>query len=96
MRIKQYSPQPLLLRPAAAPSLNGQVATRVHEELGEAARGVALGGHGSRVGYMVRGDSKCSAASCQLLFCTTGVLLQRLKDDPLLRNVTHLVVDEVT
>jgi len=44
---------------------------------------------------MVRGDSRCFAASCQLLFCTTGVLLQRLKEDPLIAQVTHLVVDEV-
>jgi hypothetical protein len=45
---------------------------------------------------MVRGDAKCCAASCQLLFCTTGVLLQRLRSDPVLSNVTHLIVDEVT
>jgi HrpA-like RNA helicase len=44
---------------------------------------------------MVRGDSKVCASSCELLFCTTGVLLQRLRSDPDLENVTHLVVDEV-
>lgn len=72
------------------------VATRVHDELGERAAHVGLGSAGSRIGYMVRGDSACCAASCQLLFCTTGVLLQRLRSDPTLANVTHLIVDEVT
>ena len=71
------------------------VATRVHDELGEASAHVQLGSAGSRIGYMVRGDSKCCATSCQLLFCTTGVLLQRLRSDPTLANVTHLIVHEV-
>lgn len=30
-----------------------------------------------------------------LLFCTTGVLLQRLQSDPVLARVSHLVIDEV-
>jgi hypothetical protein len=38
--------------------------------------------------YMVRGDSKVSADSCSLLFCTTGVLLQRMKTDHNLDKVT--------
>lgn len=49
------------------------VATRVAEEMA-----VPLG---SDVGYMVKGDSKASAQT-SLLFCTYGVLLRRLQDDP--------------
>lgn len=32
----------------------------------------------------------------KLLFCTTGVILRRLQDDPELTGVTHAVVDEVS
>ena len=32
---------------------------------------------------------------CQLLFCTTGILLRRMESDPDLANVTHVFVDEV-
>lgn len=31
----------------------------------------------------------------RLLFCTTGVLLRRLLVDRLLKNVTHIIVDEI-
>ena len=31
---------------------------------------------------------------CQLLFCTTGILLRRMESDPDLANVTHVFVDE--
>ena len=46
------------------------------------------------VGYKIRGDSKCGAAT-RLLFCTTGVLLRRLQEDKALEQLTHVIVDEV-
>ena len=46
------------------------------------------------VGYAVRGDTKHSQAT-KLLFCTTGVVLRRLGSGDQLKNVTHIVVDEV-
>lgn len=30
-----------------------------------------------------------------ILFCTTGVLLQWMQSDPALREVSHLVLDEI-
>ncbi|CAK9058763.1 unnamed protein product [Durusdinium trenchii] len=62
------------------------VATRVAEERGE-----TVGGH---VGYAVRLDSR-STRYTRLLFCTTGVLLNRLNASPDLEGVTHIVLDEV-
>jgi ATP-dependent RNA helicase DHX57 len=50
---------------------------------------------GDVVGYAVRLDSRQSR-STRLLFCTTGVLLQQLKTDPTLAQVSHVVVDEVS
>ncbi len=62
------------------------VASRVADELGSSI--------GDVVGYMVRGDSKCST-NTRLLFCTYGVLLRRLQEDCDLQGVTHVVLDEV-
>jgi HrpA-like RNA helicase len=62
------------------------VAERVAAERGERV--------GETVGYAVRGESKqCSDTA--LLFCTTGVLLRMLEDDPDLEGATHVLVDEV-
>jgi ATP-dependent RNA helicase DHX36 len=30
-----------------------------------------------------------------ILFCTTGVMLQRMQTDPALRELSHLVLDEI-
>lgn len=62
------------------------VAERVAAERGE-----QIGG---TVGYTIRLESKCSA-NTKLLFCTTGILLKRLEEDPDLVGVTHVFVDEV-
>lgn len=68
------------------------VAKRVAAELGEEV------GKGT-VGYKIRGTTVASTR-CQLLFCTTGVVLRRLANEgskwmfsP--KTVTHLLVDEV-
>ena len=64
------------------------VAERVAAERGERA------GEGA-VGYAVRGESKQGSAT-SVLFCTTGVLLRMIEEDPTLANVTHVLVDEVS
>jgi len=63
------------------------VAERVSDEFGDK--------HvGDTIGYHIRLESKRSART-KLLFCTTGVVLRRLQDDPTLEGVTHVLVDEV-
>ena len=49
---------------------------------------------GQSVGYQIRMEAKRSRMT-RLLFCTTGILLRRLENDPLLRGTSHVVVDEV-
>uniref|UniRef100_A0A1B0GJV8 RNA helicase n=1 Tax=Lutzomyia longipalpis TaxID=7200 RepID=A0A1B0GJV8_LUTLO len=49
---------------------------------------------GNSVGYQIRLENKISA-STRLTFCTTGILLRRLQTDPVLANVTYVIVDEV-
>jgi len=62
------------------------VATRVASERGEQI--------GKTVGYKIRLEGSMSS-STRILFCTTGVLLRRLTEDPLLSGVSHVIVDEV-
>ncbi|KAJ8754471.1 hypothetical protein K2173_005632 [Erythroxylum novogranatense] len=62
------------------------VAARISSERGESL--------GETVGYQIRLESKQSAQT-RLLFCTTGVLLRRLVQDPDLTGVSHLLVDEI-
>jgi hypothetical protein len=61
---------------------------------------------GGLVGYTIRGESRTTPITTRgggdntkklgtrLLFCTVGVLLRRLHDDPTLEGVSHVVVDE--
>ena len=62
------------------------VAERVSDQMNE-----KIGGS---VGYHIRMESKKSKHT-KLTFCTTGVILRRLQDDPDLKGVTHVCVDEV-
>ncbi|MBA0596650.1 hypothetical protein Gorai_013461, partial [Gossypium raimondii] len=62
------------------------VAARISSERGENV--------GETVGYQIRLESKRSAQT-RLLFCTTGVLLRQLVQDPYLNGVSHLLVDEI-
>ncbi|XP_027936035.1 DExH-box ATP-dependent RNA helicase DExH1 isoform X1 [Vigna unguiculata] len=62
------------------------VATRISSERGESI--------GETIGYQIRLESKRSADT-RLLFCTTGVLLRQLVQDPDLKGVSHLLVDEI-
>ena len=49
---------------------------------------------GDVVGYAVRLEARRSERT-RLLFCTTGILLRRLLNDPELADVSHVVLDEV-
>ena len=62
------------------------VASRVASERGEQI--------GKTVGYKIRLEGSMSS-STRILFCTTGVLLRRLTEDPLLSGTSHVIVDEV-
>ncbi|KAL5545697.1 hypothetical protein UlMin_005384 [Ulmus minor] len=62
------------------------VAARISSERGESL--------GETVGYQIRLESKRSSET-RLLFCTTGVLLRQLVQDPQLSGVSHLLVDEI-
>ncbi|XP_021289925.1 DExH-box ATP-dependent RNA helicase DExH1 isoform X2 [Herrania umbratica] len=62
------------------------VAARISLERGESL--------GETVGYQIRLESKRSPQT-RLLFCTTGVLLRQLVQDPDLNGVSHLLVDEI-
>lgn len=48
---------------------------------------------GTTVGYNIRFESE-SSRSTQVLFVTPGVLLRKLHHDPLLREYTHVLIDE--
>jgi len=63
------------------------VSERVAEEIGE-------NSVGGLIGYQIRLESRRSADT-KLLFCTTGIILRRLVEDPSLSGVTHIIVDEV-
>uniref|UniRef100_A0A7N0V4Q0 RNA helicase n=3 Tax=Kalanchoe fedtschenkoi TaxID=63787 RepID=A0A7N0V4Q0_KALFE len=62
------------------------VAARIASEQGESL--------GETIGYQIRLESKRSEQT-RLLFCTTGVLLRKLVQDPELSGVSHLLVDEI-
>jgi ATP-dependent RNA helicase DHX57 len=62
------------------------VAERISDERNERIGGV--------VGYQIRLENKISS-STRLTFCTTGILLRRLYSDPMLENISHLIIDEV-
>lgn len=67
------------------------LATRVSSEIGDASK---PGSNGSWIGYQVKNENKTCASTC-VTFCTTGILLRRMATDPLLEDITHIVVDEV-
>ena len=63
---------------------------RVSEELGD----TGPGERDSFCGYQIRFESK-KCETTRLTYCTTGVLLRRLQQDPLLKDISHIIVDEV-
>ncbi|KAM4707688.1 ATP-dependent RNA helicase DHX29 [Discoglossus pictus] len=67
------------------------LATRVCEEMGCES---GPGGRNSLCGYQIRMESR-TGENTRLLYCTTGILLRKLQEDSLLKNITHVIVDEV-
>ncbi|KXT09752.1 hypothetical protein AC579_9323 [Pseudocercospora musae] len=72
-------------RRLAASSVAQQVALERGEQLQQS------------VGYQVRGDSKLPQLGGSITYCTTGLLLERLKwnADDVMDNTSHVVIDEV-
>ncbi|KAI0544613.1 helicase associated domain-containing protein [Xylaria curta] len=68
------------------------LARRVSEELGEG-RG-DLGTARSLVGYSIRLESN-TAKETRLIYATTGIVMRMLEGSNELREITHLVLDEV-
>lgn len=50
---------------------------------------------GESVGYQIRLESKLPRVEGSILFCTTGILLRRLVGDPLMQDVSHIILDEI-
>jgi ATP-dependent RNA helicase DHX29 len=69
-------------RRVAATSVGERVADEMCTELG------------GQVGYQIRLEARRSKQT-RLLFCTTGVVLRKLIEDPDLTGVSHVIVDEV-
>ncbi|XP_043228937.1 ATP-dependent DNA/RNA helicase DHX36-like, partial [Amphibalanus amphitrite] len=67
------------------------VAERVARERGATVSSTG----GGQVGYAIRLDHRQPRPQGSILFCTTGVLLQRMQTEPTLARVSHLVIDEV-
>ncbi|XP_066989713.1 ATP-dependent DNA/RNA helicase DHX36-like isoform X1 [Macrobrachium rosenbergii] len=63
------------------------VAQRVADERGEKL--------GQSVGYQIRLEKVMSRSSGSILYCTTGIILQWMQTDPLLSEVSHLILDEI-
>ncbi|KAJ2883848.1 hypothetical protein FB639_002081, partial [Coemansia asiatica] len=66
------------------------IAERVSQELGDS----KVGTRNSLVGYQIRFDARAADQNA-LVFCTTGVLLRILAENPLLEGVSCVVCDEV-
>lgn len=68
------------------------LARRVSEELGE--NKGDIGSSRSLVGYAIRLESKTSKET-RLVYATTGIVMRMLEGSNELREITHLVLDEV-
>ena len=66
------------------------LAARVSKEVGDS----AFDKYQNWVGYKVRSESTVNQ-NTNLIYCTTGILLRELENDPLLASYTHILVDEV-
>ncbi|XP_015225790.1 PREDICTED: ATP-dependent RNA helicase DHX36 isoform X1 [Cyprinodon variegatus] len=52
-------------------------------------------GNGKSCGYQIRLQSRLPRRQGSILYCTTGIILQWLRSDPMLSSVSHLVLDEI-
>ncbi|KAF3847623.1 hypothetical protein F7725_020651 [Dissostichus mawsoni] len=65
------------------------VAERVSAERAESV------GNGNSCGYQIRLQSRLPRRQGSVLYCTTGIILQWLRSDPMLSSISHLVLDEI-
>ncbi|XP_034024153.1 ATP-dependent DNA/RNA helicase DHX36 [Thalassophryne amazonica] len=65
------------------------VAERVAAERAESV------GNGNSCGYQIRLQCRLPRRQGSVLYCTTGIILQWLRSDPLLSSISHLVLDEI-
>uniref|UniRef100_A0A3Q3GD52 ATP-dependent DNA/RNA helicase DHX36 n=1 Tax=Labrus bergylta TaxID=56723 RepID=A0A3Q3GD52_9LABR len=65
------------------------VAERVSAERAESI------GNGNSCGYQIRLQRRLPRRQGSILYCTTGIILQWLRSDPLLSSISHLVLDEI-
>ncbi|KAM9801453.1 ATP-dependent DNA/RNA helicase DHX36 [Neosynchiropus ocellatus] len=65
------------------------VAERVAAERAESV------GNGNSCGYQIRLECRLPRRQGSILYCTTGIILQWLRSDPLLSSISHLVLDEI-
>ncbi|XP_041662309.1 ATP-dependent DNA/RNA helicase DHX36 isoform X2 [Cheilinus undulatus] len=65
------------------------VAERVSAERAECV------GNGNSCGYQIRLQRELPRRQGSILYCTTGIILQWLRSDPLLSSISHLVLDEI-
>ena len=69
-------------RRISAISLANRVARERYETVGDV------------VGYHVRLQNSIPKSRGSILFCTTGILLQRIQNNPTLDGVSHVIIDE--
>uniref|UniRef100_A0A1A9X0T9 RNA helicase n=1 Tax=Glossina brevipalpis TaxID=37001 RepID=A0A1A9X0T9_9MUSC len=50
---------------------------------------------GQSVGYQIRLESQWPRDYGSILYCTTGIMLQRMQNNPLLNDVSILILDEI-
>lgn len=50
---------------------------------------------GESVGYQIRLEKVKPRKTGSILFCTTGTLLQMMQNDPVMRDVSHIILDEI-
>ncbi|XP_076061555.1 ATP-dependent RNA helicase Rhau [Oratosquilla oratoria] len=63
------------------------VAQRVADERGERL--------GKSIGYQIRLESAVPRREGSIMYCTTGIILQWMQSDPLLLEISHLILDEI-
>ena len=67
------------------------IAERVADE-----RDDTTGGSGSSIGYQIRLESRLPRTNGgSILYCTTGVTLQWLRNNPTLEDISHIILDEI-
>lgn len=94
--LEQYSHHPLM-RPSVLVTQPRRIAAKsVAKRIGDE-RGERVEDGQSCVGYSVRFETVFPklVGNGSIMFCTSGILLKKLQNDPLLKRTTHLIIDEV-